>query len=395
MVTTHAPTITPAHRVWPASFRSAAIVWSLIHVGYAAVTLVTVARRYGDIDPGHLMNAWRQWDANWYIGIANEGYGGPLGRSATAFLPLYPLLIHITDLVLPGGALPAALLVANAAGYGAFVIIHRLVATEFAETRLPKRTILYIAAFPTAFFLAAPYNMSLFLLLLAGSFLCMRQAKWFAAGLLGALAVATRSSGLLLVIVFVAEYLRQTGWNWRRIRPSIAWVLLMPAAFAGFMAHIGAVLGDATIPLTIQSEWDRWFEPPWTVLSMAIGRLTGTPPQPSFERQLINLMDLVLVIVFAVLLVLTVVGPWRFRRDQWTFTLLGAGLLAFAASFPMHGTAHPLMSASRFMLEIFPAFILLGIMTAARKWATWLCLIVALALQAVLLEHYLVGGWAG
>src|SRR5437764_8661569 len=63
-------------------------------------------------------SGWLRWDAQWFVGIAEHGYGwtaDPAGHfSATAFFPLYPLLTHAFSLagLVPG---PAAPLIANAA----------------------------------------------------------------------------------------------------------------------------------------------------------------------------------------------------------------------------------------------------------------------------------------
>lgn len=100
-----------------------------------------------------------QWDTGHYLSIAESGY--QTGPASPAFFPLYPVLIRATDAVLPGGALIAALLVANAAVFGALAVLYRLTHHEFG-TRVAPRTTWYLAAFPTGFFLFIGYNESLF-----------------------------------------------------------------------------------------------------------------------------------------------------------------------------------------------------------------------------------------
>src|SRR5205085_5711798 len=84
-------------------------------------------------------------------------------------------------------------------------IIYQL-ATDTAGDQVAHRTLLYLCIFPTAFYLFAPYNESLFILLTAGAFLAMRLQKWWLAGLLGLLAALTRSAGILLVIPYLVEF---------------------------------------------------------------------------------------------------------------------------------------------------------------------------------------------
>ena len=51
---------------------------------------------------------------------------------------------------------------------------------------------------PMAFFFSAVYSESLYLALSVGLFLCARNGRWMWVGVLGALAGATRSTGLVL-----------------------------------------------------------------------------------------------------------------------------------------------------------------------------------------------------
>jgi hypothetical protein len=101
------------------------------------------------------------------------------------------------------------------------------------------------------------------------------------------------------------------------------------------------------------------------------------------------------VAFLAVLLVLSVVGPWRLRRDQLLFPLFGAALLIFMISFPSRFTAdipYPLYSASRIGLEVFPAFMVLG-RIGERPWLDRVLLMVFVLTQGLLAAHFLHSGW--
>ena len=90
--------------------------------------------------------------------------------------------------------------------------------------------------FPTGFFLVGGYPHGLFLLLAVGSMYAMRRRRWWLAGLLAALAGATRQVGVLLAAPFAYEYLRQCGFNPRRIRADVLSIALVPAGLLAFMA---------------------------------------------------------------------------------------------------------------------------------------------------------------
>ncbi|WP_033346817.1 mannosyltransferase family protein, partial [Catenuloplanes japonicus] len=101
-----------------------------------------------------------QWDALHYVRIAEAGYpvGGP---GYPAFFPLYPLLIRLTDPILPGGTLTSASVVANVAAIGALALLHRLTAHE-TDPETAHRAVWYLTASPMGFFLFIGYNESLF-----------------------------------------------------------------------------------------------------------------------------------------------------------------------------------------------------------------------------------------
>jgi len=118
-------------------------------------------------DLGYALDVWARWDSGWFLRIAQDGYAT---ESSAAFFPLYPTLAGGLGRVLLGHYVLAGVVVSLAAAFGAFVLLHRL-----AEDRLgaegARRTVLYLALFPTALFLQAVYSESLFLVLALAAFL--------------------------------------------------------------------------------------------------------------------------------------------------------------------------------------------------------------------------------
>ena len=153
--------------------------------------------------------ATERQDALWFLRIATDGYR--TDDNSAAFFPLYPLAIRAVAL-LPGvGPLGAALLVSNAALFGALVVLHALTRLELGDAHA-RRSLLLVALFPTACFLLAPYTESLFLLLSLLAFWYARRDRWALAALAGAGAALTRSVGLVLILALWVEAVRQ----WRR-----------------------------------------------------------------------------------------------------------------------------------------------------------------------------------
>ena len=152
-----------------------------------------------------------RWDASWYLVIAHYGYRpdlGPFTASRSAFFPLYPLgLRGLSDLGLP--PVLAGVLISLVAFALALYGIHRLVTLDLhlAHPSTARLAVLLTAFAPMAFFFSAVYTESLYLALSVGVFWFARHGRWMWVGLLGALAAATRSTGVLLVLPALLLYL--------------------------------------------------------------------------------------------------------------------------------------------------------------------------------------------
>src|SRR4051812_44586727 len=79
----------------------------------------------------------------------------------------------------------------------AMVVLYRLAALDLPRRRA-ERAVLLTAIFPFSFFFGAVYTESTFLLFTVLSFYCMRTGRWAAASASGAVATATRVTGVLL-----------------------------------------------------------------------------------------------------------------------------------------------------------------------------------------------------
>src|SRR5437899_10543020 len=95
----------------------------------------------------------------------------------------------------------ASMCISNIAFLVLLVVFYQLVKEDFDQERA-ERAILYLAVFPTAFFLAAGYTDALFLALALSCFYNMRRGHWWLAGLFGFFASLTRSAGVFLLVPF-------------------------------------------------------------------------------------------------------------------------------------------------------------------------------------------------
>ncbi len=327
---------------------------------------------------------WTRWDGQWYLKIATEGYRMDDGSSA--FFPLYPWTITIFGWLAGERFIWAGILLSSAFFLGALVLLHRLVRFDF-HGEDAGRTVFYLAAFPMAFFFWAVYSESLFLLLSVGALLAMRSQRWWWAGACIALAVWTRTTGLLLLLPLAWELWRAynptppppTSPNVmppRRPSPLALASLVLPlGSLVLFMIWSWIVFHDPLAPLSAQADWNRHFSWPWQTLAEAWTTATqaGLTFQPE-DQSWTYLGALLLAIVLGALAV-------RWLRPSYSI-YLWAGII-----FPLFSaTPHnPLLSYPRFLAVLFPAFIVLAL-TGRNRYAnqiiTWASLLL-LALYTI------------
>jgi hypothetical protein len=333
-----------------------------------------------------LYDVWGQWDTGWYISIARSGYGG--SPKLFAFLPLYPVLLGLLGR-LGGGSygsyLFAGLILSTLAAWLSLILLRELVRLEMGD-EAARRAIFYLAVFPTAFYLCAAYTEPLFLALVLGAFLSARHyRKWWLAGLLASLAALTRSLGVFLVLPLAWEWwshhekLALRGAEpgtarWRRtfglvLTPQGLATMLPALALAGWMCFATLYWNvPLTASLVAQSHWKRSFSWPWITaidgLRVFLSPWRGASPLIHLDSfQLLNLIDAqFLILGFAV----TLGGMWSWWRGQLATSyllFLGIGLtLPLTAPTPYI----PLVSYPRFVLVLFPIYILMA--QAGGRW---------------------------
>ena len=367
----------------------------LILVTYFGYILLT-ADKYSSIliTPGTFLSFWNHWDATRYVSIAQYGYKTPFDF---AFFPLFPLLTGI--LATPLGSwsyLLVAMLLSNVALLGTLFVLYQL-AVDQAGEELARRTLLYLCIFPTAFFFFAAYNESLFLLLVTGAFLAMRRQRWWLAGLLGCLAALTRSAGLLLVVPYLYELWQclypgrgsgkwGRGVNILRYGRALAPILLIPLGTCIYSFYCWKMTGNPLEFAAVQYHWARELSWPWVGLWHACFELFLNQPFGSFNEVHI-LLDLCATLGFIVLIIL----GWRKIRVSYSIWM--ALLLLYILLTPSVGQRDPLISNQRFVLEMFPAFITLALISLHKPRLHQTLLLLFPILLATLSLLFVMGRW--
>ena len=235
-------------------------------------------RRTPDVPVGTL-NIWSHWDGIWYTQIAGEGYGAS-APAATAFFPLYPLLVRsfaelfggpITQQALSVWAPLISLILLPFALY----FIYQIALDGWGE-RVARGTVLILAFFPTTFFLNAAYTESLFLALSAGSLWAMRVRRdLLLACVLAGFAAATRNVGVFLVVPLLYEWVERGGLEEGRERWRVVYLALVPSGLIAYMGYLWVRFGDPLLFYSAQEFWNRRHTGPLVLVTDIFGELTG------------------------------------------------------------------------------------------------------------------------
>jgi Gpi18-like mannosyltransferase len=308
--------------------------------------------------------ALERWDALWFLRIAADGYR--LNDGSAAFWPGYPLATRALGTVFGGHTLGAALSLSAVFSIAALVLFYLLGTREFGEP-VARRSVLYLAFFPTAFFLAAPYSESIFLCFSVAALLAARSKHWWVAALCAALASGTRPLGMVLAVPLALEALAEQRGRRRSMVAATASVMGPVAASlsgaAAYLVYWGLRSGNALQPFSSQAQWLRTASWPWETVSQATNFAWRF-------HALWHRIDWLLTIPFIAL------ALWSLTWMRASYATYVWGSLAIILSFVF--PARPLMSVPRFLLVLFPLFWALARLTDR----TSLHLAVALGLGA-------------
>lgn len=369
-------------------WRDAALIWLLQHallfgvlyVG-ASFLLPGVTNTSG-VSWSYVGRLLAGWDGANYAQIAQQGYSQ---LWTAAFSPLLPAVEHMLAPLFGGNAALAGAIVANAAALGAFGLLRWLVA-DLDGPQTAWRTVFLLAIFPTAFFLVLPYTESLFLLLSVGTFVALRLRRWLVAGVLAALATLCHTHGLLLLLpmaaVLVGDLRRDRRLPSLPTAAAIVAGFAAPlAAFAGFVVYLHARFGVWGATALAQAQGGgKSFELP-IVGFLRAGRALFQFGSNLSLYQAHIFVDGAFTLAFIALTAATI------HRLPLAYVLYAWGHLLLDLCTPAHNW-YALTSNMRYMLVVFPLFILLG-RWSARPAVERALLLVALPLLALFFVAFL------
>jgi len=422
---------------WRALWVSRLLVWA---VGVGTILVFGFGPLRKAFDPpgvtrgfGWLGNALAapaaRWDGAWYLVIAHYGYRPDLGvytSSRTAFFPLYPLGIRtIAWFGVP--PIAAGVLLSVLALVLALYGIHRLTTLELARTarsslagervgEAARLAVMLTAFAPMAFFFSAVYSESLYLALSVGLFWSARHGRWVWVGVLGALAAATRSTGLVLILPALMIYLygpredrapdlapagRSRLRPRYRLRRDALWLGLLPVGVILYGAYLGLSGGEPLAPLHAQDVWGRHFAGPYlAVWDAAKAAFEGARQLLSFQRRhvyfsagsgdpFVSAGHNLMLLAFLLAAIPAIVGA--VRRLPLAYGAYVIAALALPLSYPV--SSEPLMSLPRFLVVLFPLTIWLAAWLSEHPRVQRPALVLSASLMALFLAQFATWHW--
>ena len=315
-----------------------------LDVPFADPHLVSQVAPRSAVSP--MLDVLSSWDGNWYLRIVRSGYPRHVQPHVTyevadaraAFFPTYPMLVRAVDKVLPGGDTTAALFTNFVLGAVAILLLGILAKRLYGQQVAAKSMVL-AAMFPGSFVLSFAYSEALLLVFAMACLWCLMSQRWVAAGLLAALATATRPNGLALVLACaVAAWLairRERAWR------SLAAPLLAPIGFIAFQLWLGNHTGEARVWFRVQRQaWNEGASFGLTAIRQTFDAFSRPLTSPTHTITAASVATMLLLIYFA----------YR-KRLPWPMLAYSAGVLALML-LPSTVTARP-----RFLYTAFPLFI--------------------------------------
>lgn len=341
--------------------RGAVAIWLASRV--ALVLLVVLGSAWSGVDGGlraERPGTWLEqrfvwWDSLHFVRIAELGYLPPgLPCCDQAYFPGYPLLIRLVMPVVGGDPAVAALAVTAITGVAAVILVWRWVADELGPQAAATAVILLSVA-PYGLFLTVAYSESLFLALSVGAWWAAGRRRWWVAGLLAGGAALVRVNGLFLLAGLAVMYVVQLRADGRRRPRRDVLALFVPvAAVLAWIGYLAAITGSANAWQEAQARgWSRTTAWPWD------GLLAGWRAIQTASTQDLGVSrwaDLLFTIAGLVLLAVLLA---RRRWPEATYVGISVGVLVCSTL---------IVSAPRYALTWFPAYLLLAGLLERPRW---------------------------
>jgi len=309
-----------------------------------------------EIHGSPLLWSWGNFDGVHYLLLAEKGYAFGLTQ---AFFPVYFLLIRWGN-VLINNRLLVGLIISHLSFIGAIVMFYKLAKLDFSE-KITRKIILALVLFPTAFFFLSLYTESLFLLLLFSSFYFFRKKQWIKAGLIGAIASASKIIGVFLVPALLYDW-----WKNKKERSltRLMGAVLPAGGLLGYMTYLQIKFNDPLMFAHVQEGFGAGrttrgfillYQVFWRYIKMIFTVDIHNPIYLTIWLELLSAIFFLGLLIYA----------WRkgIRKSYLIFAVFAYLLPTLTGTFS---------SMPRYVLVLFPAFMVLGSIKNRLLYWSWI-----------------------
>ena len=317
------------------------------------------------------LDGWLQFDGHEYLKIADGGYWyRPGERSPVVWFPLYPLLIRAGSSVVSDPMI-AGMIVTAIAGLVASVLYWQWLTMQGMSGAARVGAFLGLLWYPYGWYLYGPVQSdALFLALVLGAFLLIQSDRMVWAGVIGALATATRPTAMAVIPALIVLGLEHDGvlrvpdratgvvarfnipvsFDRSRLRARSLAPGLCILGLGSYMTYLGVRFGDPIAFINNQ----RVYHPgnlPW--LKRAFFVAWRDSPDWTLTLTLTGQAIMAGIVIVSV--------PFVGRRFGWGAAVFVGALVAIPTL-----STEDFMGTGRYLMAAFPAAALIGERLVAR-----------------------------
>jgi hypothetical protein len=321
--------------------------------------------------PGGLLSMWQRFDANWYVSIAEHGYGSIPGDDH--FPPFFPLLIRIFQQIF-GSAFLAGIFVSQIGILISLKLLYDLF-LGWGEATIGSRAFSFFVLFPTFFFFFSAYSESIFLVTTLLAFRGMQNRRWAWAGFWVFCAILTRLQGAALLVPMLYLMWKDAPL----LRKPAHWIGLSIAGLGGlFYLYLRSLqVTSGAVPF-VEPEWHARLVMPWETYWYALQTIFMG------NATFVDILNWSLMTLFLILLI------WGWKKIPLEYNLYTAfSLLTILVRIV---ETQPLISFSRYALTLFPAFFVLSLV-GENPWLRRAILYLSILLSLYLSGQFFIWGW--
>ncbi len=326
-----------------------------------------------------VIEPWYRWDATWFISLADTGYPhSPSGSLTAAFPPLMPGILAVA-MALGLNPFWIGLLAANLAGAAGAALLAQIAMRLTGDRDLAIRTFVLLQAFPSAFFLSAPYHEPFGLLFTGLALMAWLDLRPARAGMFAALASFARIACVAIGVAALADWVVNDRSR-RGFRFALIVAIGSVAGVVAYWGYVGWAFGNPFQGLSSHSAWGRRSLSPWNPWYALESIADPALRRPGLATTYAG--EGLAALLFAVL----GIRAWLRRGIFWgLLTLIPVGMMLMSGTF---------LSGHRVVLAAAPGFIELADVLRNRLYYRATVFLFVM-MQLVLINRYVHWQWAG